>query len=78
MSEVHKVVLMGEQTVGNIKQVLKDALMWLSHDAAYAHPNSKIRQFRQNVESTLLQVKIDEQKFLGKKFTVDELVAPVE
>lgn len=65
---------MGEQTVGNIKQVLKDALMWLDKDAMYAHPKSKVKQFQSNVRETLLQVRIDEQKFLGKKFAIDELI----
>ncbi len=68
---IDKVVLIGDDTVGDMKVVLRDALVWLEIDAKYAHSKSRIRQFRENVAIVIQKIERDEIKYLGKKFTVE-------
>lgn len=76
MSEVTKVVLISDTTVGNMKQILIDCQTWLDKDAKYAHPNSNVRKFRDNVNLVLQQIRSDEIKFLGKRFNVETTDQP--
>lgn len=69
--EVVKVVLIGDRTVANIKQLLENCLEWLNRDAQYAHPKSKVHQFKADVELVRQQIIEDETKFLGKKFNIE-------